>query len=75
MALEEMNSVRWVKDCCTQGIFDSSKMVIKVAGTNERTVAVWNILLRANRKRFPHPNPNIHKTKKTLPDLSECFQD
>ncbi len=75
MALEEMNSARWVEDCCTQAIFDSSKMGIEAAGTNERTVAGWNILLRANRERFPHPNPNIHKQRKPLPDLLEYFQD
>ena len=75
MALEEMNSARWVEDCCTQAIFDSSKMGIEAAGTNERTVAGWNILLRANRECFPHPNPNIHKAKKPLPDLLEYFQD
>jgi hypothetical protein len=65
MALEEMNSARWVEDCCTQGIYDSSKMGIEAAGTNERTVAGWNILLRANRERFPHPNPNIHKANRS----------
>ena len=75
MALEEMNSARWVEDCCTQAIFDSSKMGIEAAGTNERTVAGWNILLRANRERFPHPNPNVHKERKPLPDLLEYFQD
>ena len=75
MALEEMNSARWVEDCCTQAIFDSSKMGIEAAGTNERTVAGWNILLRANRERFPHPNPNVHKQQKPLPDLLEYFQD
>jgi hypothetical protein len=75
MALEEMNLAQWVKDCCTQAIYDSSKMGIEAAGTNERTVAGWNILLRANRERFPHPNPSIHKAKKPLPDLLEYFQD
>jgi hypothetical protein len=25
-ALEEMNSVRWVEDCCTQAIFDSKQI-------------------------------------------------
>ncbi len=31
--------------------------------------------MRAKRERFPHPNPNIHKAKKPLPDLLEYFQD
>ena len=30
MALEEMNLARWVEDCCTQAIFDSSKMGSKL---------------------------------------------
>jgi hypothetical protein len=50
-------------------------MGIEAAGTNERTVAGWNILLRANRERFPHPNPKIHKQKKPLPDLLAYFQE
>ncbi|KAI2514285.1 hypothetical protein MHU86_178 [Fragilaria crotonensis] len=74
-ALEEMNSARWVEDCCAKAIFESSKMGIEAAGTNERTVAGWNILLRANRERFPHPNPKIHKQKKPLPDLLAYFQE
>ena len=75
-ALEEMNSVRWIEDCCGQAISDSSKMGMEAAGTNERTVAGWNILLRANRERFPIPNPKIlHKQKHPLPELLEYFQD
>ena len=50
-------------------------MGIEAAGTNERTVAGWNILLRANRERFPYPNPKIHKQKKALPDLLAYFQE
>ncbi len=50
-------------------------MGIKAAGTNERIFAGWNILLRANRQRFSHPNPKIHQQKKLLPDLLACFQE
>ncbi|KAI2509402.1 hypothetical protein MHU86_5035 [Fragilaria crotonensis] len=74
-ALEEMNSARWVEDCCAQAISDSSKVGIDAAATNERTVAGWNILLRANREHFPLPNPRIHKQKNPLPDLLEYFQE
>jgi hypothetical protein len=74
-ALEEMNSARWIEDCCAQAIFDSNKMGIEAAATNERTVAGWNILLRANREHFPQPNPRIHKQKNPLPDLLEYFQE
>ena len=74
-ALEEMNSATWVEDCCAKAIFESSKMGIEAAGTNERTVAGWNILLRANRERFPHPNPKIYKQKRPLPDLLAYFQE
>jgi hypothetical protein len=74
-ALEEMNSARWIEDCCAQAIFDSNKMGIGAAATNERTVAGWNILLRANREHFPLPNPKIHKQKNPLPDLLEYFQE
>jgi hypothetical protein len=70
-----MNSARWVEDCCTQAVFDSNKMGIEAAATNERTVAGWNILLRANREHFPLPNPKIHKQKNPLPDLLEYFQE
>jgi len=73
-ALEEMNSARWIEDCCVQAIFESSRVGIDAA-TNERTVAGWNILLRSNREHFPHPNNKIHKAKKPLPDLLEYFQD
>jgi hypothetical protein len=69
-----MNSATWVEDCCTQAIFDSNKMGIKAAATNELTVAGWNILLRANCEHFPIPNPKIHKHKNPLPDLLEYFQ-
>jgi hypothetical protein len=34
-ALEEMNSLRWVEDCCTRAIFDRSKMGIKAAAMNK----------------------------------------
>jgi hypothetical protein len=74
-ALEEMNSAKWVEDCCAKVIFESSKMGIQAAGMNERTVAGWNIFLRANCERFPHPNPKIHKQKKPLPDLHAYFQE
>jgi hypothetical protein len=58
-----MNSARVVEDCCAKAIFESSKMGIEAAGMNERTVAGWNILLRANCEHFPHLNPKIHKQK------------
>jgi hypothetical protein len=74
-AMEDMNSVRWVEDCCAQAIFDCNRMGIEAAATNERTVAGWNILLRANREHFPLPDPKIHKQKKPLPDLLDFFQD
>ena len=75
-ALEEMNSVRWIEDCCSLAIAACSKMGIEAAATNERTVAGWNVLLRANREHFPMPNPKIlhHKQKQPLPDLLEYFQ-
>ena len=38
-ALEEMKSARWVEDCCAKAIFESSKMGIKAAGTNVRSLA------------------------------------
>jgi hypothetical protein len=62
-AMEEMNSVRWVEDYCTQAIFDCNRMGIEAAATNESTVAGWNILLRANREHFPLLDPKIHKQK------------
>jgi Zn-finger protein len=67
-ALEEMNSARWIEDCCAQAIFDSSKMGIEAAATTARAVAGWNILLRANREHFPLPNPRIHKQNNPLPE-------
>ena len=73
-ALEEMNSARWIEDCCAAAIVDCSKMGMEAAATNERTVAGWNILLRANREHFPMPNPKILK-KRPLPDLLEYFRD
>ena len=74
-ALEEMNSSRWVEDCCEQAIYASSIMGIEVAGTNARTVAGWNILLRGNCEHFPHPNPRIHKGKQPLPELLDFYQE
>lgn len=75
-ALEEMNSVRWIEDCCAQAIGACSRMGIEAAATSERTVAGWNILLRANREHFPLPNPKIlHKQKQPLPDLLEYFRE
>ena len=74
-ALEEMNSVRWVEDCCSQAIFDSGRMGIEAAATTERTVAEWNILLRANCEHFPLPDPKILKRKKPLPHLLEYYRE
>ena len=74
-ALEEMNSASWIEDCCAQAIFDSNKMGIEAAATYNKTVAGWNILLRANREHFPLPNPRIHKLKNPLPHLLEYFQE
>ena len=74
VALEEMNSARWIEDCCARAVFTSSKMGIEAAGTREKTVAGWNILLRANREHFPHPNPKVYN-KKPLPDLLAYFQE
>jgi hypothetical protein len=73
-ALEEMNSAQWVDDCCAQAIFVSNGMGVEGA-TSKRTMAGWNILLRANREHFPQPDPTIHKHKKPLPDLLEYFQE
>jgi hypothetical protein len=75
VALEEMNSARWIEDCCAQAIYDSSRMGIEAAATTERTVADWNILLRANCEHFPLPDPKIRKQKKPLPDLLEYFRE
>jgi len=75
VALEEMNSARWIEDCCAQAIYDSSRMGIEAAATSERTVAEWNILLRANCEHFPLPDPKIRKQKKPLPDLLEYFRE
>ena len=61
-AVEEMNSARWIEDCCAQTILDCNRMGIEAA-TSDRTVAGWNILLRANRELFPLPDPKIHKQK------------
>ena len=69
LALEEMNSVCWVEDCCAQAIYDSGRMSIKAAATTERTVADSNILLRANRVHFPLPDPKILRQEKPLPNL------
>jgi hypothetical protein len=74
-ALDNMNSARWIEDCCTQAIFDSNKMGIEAAATHKRTVAGWNILLRANNEHFPLPNPCTHKEKNPLPDLLEYFHE
>ena len=73
-ALEEMNSARWVKDCCTAAILACSRMGMEAAGTNEETVAGWNILMGSNREHFPMPNPKIFK-KKPLPELLEYFPE
>ena len=76
VALEEMNSIRWVKDCCLQAIYDCNRMGIEAAATNERTVADWNILLQANHEHVPLPaDPKIQKQKKPLPDLLEYFSE
>lgn len=75
-ALEEMNSVQWIEDCCAQAITDCSKMGIEAATTSERTVAGWNIVLRSNRERFPLPNPKVlNKQKHPLPELLEYMQE
>ena len=50
-------------------------MGIEAAATNERTVAGWNALLRANRERFPVPDPKTHKQNKPLPNLLEYFRE
>ena len=47
---------------------------MEAAGTNEETVAGWNILLRSNREHFPMPNPKIFK-KKPQPELLEYFPE
>jgi hypothetical protein len=75
-ALEEMNAVRWIEDCCAQAIADCSKIGIEAAATSEQTVAGWNILLRSNRERFPLPNPKVlNKQKHPLPELLEYMQE
>jgi hypothetical protein len=74
-ALEEMNAVRWVGDCCAQACKDNNRMGIEAAATYEETVAGWNILLRGNHEHFPLPNPKIQRQKKLLPNLLEYFQD
>jgi hypothetical protein len=50
-------------------------MGIEAAATSKRTVAEWNILLRANCEHFPLPDPKIRKQKKPLPDLLEYFHE
>jgi hypothetical protein len=74
-ALEEMNSARWVGDCCAQACNDHNKIGIEAAATHEETVADWNILLRGNREHFPLPNSKIQRQKKPLPDVLEYFQE
>jgi hypothetical protein len=75
-ALEEMNSARWIEDCCAQAIADCSKIGIEAAATSERTVAGWNIFLRSNRECFPLPNPKVlNKQKHPLPELLEYMQE
>ena len=69
-----VNSVWCVEDCYSKVIYNSNRMGIEAAATNERTVADWNILLRANREHFPLPDPKIQKQKK-LPDLSNIFHE
>lgn len=73
-ALEEMNSARWIDDCCAAAIHDSSRMGIEAA-TSKLTVAGWNILLRGNHEHFLLPDPKIRKQKKQLPDLLEYFRE
>jgi hypothetical protein len=71
-----MNSAQWIEECCAAAIVDCSKMGIEAAATNERTVAEWNILYRANRERFPMPNHKIfHKQKHPLPELLEYIPE
>ena len=48
---------------------------IEAAATTERTVADWNILLRANREHFPLPDPKILKHKKPMPNLLEYYRE
>ncbi|KAI2500715.1 hypothetical protein MHU86_13743 [Fragilaria crotonensis] len=74
-AIEEMNSARWIADCCVRAVLDCNRMGIEAAATNERTVAGWNALLRANRERFPVPDPKTHKQNKPLPILLEYFRE
>jgi hypothetical protein len=71
-ALEKMNSAQWMDDCCAQAIYESNRMGIEAA-TSKKTVAGWNILLRANQEHFPQPDPTIYKQKKPRPDLLENF--
>ena len=75
VALEEMNSSRWIEDCCGAALNTGSLMGLEAAATSVKTVAAWNILLRANRENFPHPNPRMHQDKKPLPELLEYFQE
>jgi hypothetical protein len=73
--MEEMNSARWVGDCCAQACNNNNKMGIEAAATHAETVADWNILLRGNREHFPLPNSKIQRQKKPLPYLLEYFQE
>jgi hypothetical protein len=73
IALEEIKSAQWVEDCSTRAIYDSSRIGIKAAATNKRTVAGWNIMLRANQEHFPLPDPKIHKQEPPLPDFLSAF--
>jgi hypothetical protein len=74
--LEEMNSVRWIEDCCAQAIADCIKFGIKAAATSEQTVAGWNIFSGSNREHFPSPNPKVlNKQKHPLPELLKYMQE
>ena len=75
IALQEMNSSKWMEDCCCAALHTASIMGIEAAATTMKAVAGWNILLRANRENFPYPNPRIHRDKKPLPELLEYFQE
>jgi hypothetical protein len=67
-AIEDVNSARWIEDCCVHAVLDCNRMGIEAAATNQRTVAGWNVLRsRANRERFPVPDPKTHKQNKQFP--------
>ena len=73
-ALEDMNAVQWIADCCAWAIADSSEMGLEAAATSDQTVAGWNILLRSIRERLPFPNPKVlNKQKHPLLELLEYF--